>query len=63
MGKTDVGRTFAAADGRLSISFTDSVLIGSPDGTTGPGHVIDACVPPTLEVLVTVDPVAMHKRK
>jgi uncharacterized protein len=38
------------------------MVVGSPDGTTRAGHVLDAYVSPTLEVMVTVDPVAMHKR-
>src|ERR1700727_2124652 len=38
------------------------MLVGGPDGTTQAGHVLDAYVSPTLEVMVTVDPVAMHKR-
>jgi predicted DNA-binding protein with PD1-like motif len=38
------------------------MIVGSPDGTTRAGHVLDAYVSPTLEVMVTVDPVAMHKR-
>jgi uncharacterized protein len=38
------------------------MVVGSPDGTTRAGHVLDAYVSPTLEVMVTVDPVAMKKR-
>jgi uncharacterized protein len=38
------------------------MVVGSPDGTTRAGHVLDAYVSPTLEVIVTVDPVAMQKR-
>src|SRR6266498_1488508 len=38
------------------------MLVGSPDGTTRAGHVLAAYVSPTLEVMVTVDPVAMQKR-
>jgi hypothetical protein len=38
------------------------MVVGSPDGTTRAGHVLDACVSPALEVMVTVDPVGMHKR-
>jgi predicted DNA-binding protein with PD1-like motif len=38
------------------------VVMGGPDGTTRAGHVLSANVSPTLEVMVTVDPVAMHKR-
>jgi predicted DNA-binding protein with PD1-like motif len=38
------------------------MLVGSPDGTTQGGHVLAAYVSPTLEVMVTVDPVTMRKR-
>src|SRR5277367_2091710 len=38
------------------------MIVGSPDGTTRAGHVLDAYVSPTLEVMVTVDPIAMKKR-
>src|SRR5580693_6567738 len=38
------------------------MVVGSPDGTTQGGHVLDASVSPTLEVMVTVDPRAMQKR-
>src|SRR5271156_3432243 len=38
------------------------MVVGSPDGTTRAGHVLDAYVSPTLEVMVTVDPVTMQKR-
>jgi predicted DNA-binding protein with PD1-like motif len=38
------------------------MVVGLPDGTTKGGHVLDAYVSPTLEVMVTVDPIAMHKR-
>src|SRR5277367_4751404 len=38
------------------------MIVGSPDGTTRAGHVLDAIVLPTLEVMVTVDPIAMKKR-
>jgi predicted DNA-binding protein with PD1-like motif len=38
------------------------MIVGSPDGTTRAGHVLDAYVSPTLEVMVTVDPVTMQKR-
>jgi predicted DNA-binding protein with PD1-like motif len=38
------------------------MLVGAPDGTTQGGHVLAAYVSPTLEVMVTVDPVAMQKR-
>jgi uncharacterized protein len=38
------------------------MLVGNPDGTTQGGHVLAAYVSPTLEVMVTVDPVTMQKR-
>jgi len=38
------------------------MVVGTSDGTTRGGHVLDAYVSPTLEVMVTVDPVAMQKR-
>jgi uncharacterized protein len=38
------------------------MLVGSPDGTIQGGHVLEAYVSPTLEVMVTVDPVTMQKR-
>jgi hypothetical protein len=38
------------------------MLVGGPDGTTRGGHVLAAYVSPTLEVMVTVDPVTMQKR-
>ncbi len=38
------------------------MVVGGPDGTTHGGHVLDAYVSPTLEVMVTVDPVTMQKR-
>jgi predicted DNA-binding protein with PD1-like motif len=38
------------------------MLLGGPDGTTQGGHVLAAFVSPTLEVMVTVDPVTMQKR-
>jgi predicted DNA-binding protein with PD1-like motif len=38
------------------------MVVGYSDGTTRGGHVLDAYVSPTLEVMVTVDPVTMHKR-
>src|SRR5208282_1418569 len=38
------------------------MVVGSPDGTTRGGHVLEAYVSPTLEVMVTVDPVTMQKR-
>jgi predicted DNA-binding protein with PD1-like motif len=38
------------------------MVVGTSDGTTRGGHVLAAYVSPTLEVMVTVDPTAMHKR-
>ena len=38
------------------------MVVGGPDGTTRAGHVLAAYVSPTLEVMLTVDPVAMQKR-
>jgi predicted DNA-binding protein with PD1-like motif len=38
------------------------MVVGSPDGTTRAGHVLAAYVSPTLEVMVTEDPVTMQKR-
>ena len=38
------------------------MIVGTSDGTTRGGHVLDAYVSPTLEVIVTVDPIAMQKR-
>jgi uncharacterized protein len=38
------------------------MVVGSSDGTTRAGHVLDAYISPTLEVMVTVDPIAMQKR-
>jgi predicted DNA-binding protein with PD1-like motif len=38
------------------------MIVGSPDGTTRAGHVLSAYVSPTLEVMVTVDPITMQKR-
>ena len=38
------------------------MVVGAPDGTTRAGHVLAAYVSPTLEVMVTVDPVALQKR-
>jgi uncharacterized protein len=37
------------------------MVVGN-SGTTRAGHVLDAYVSPTLEVMVTVDPVTMQKR-
>ena len=38
------------------------MIVGGPDGATSAGHVLAAYVSPTLEVMVTVDPVTMQKR-
>ena len=38
------------------------MVVGNQDGTTVAGHVLEAYVSPTLEVMVTVDPKSMHKR-
>jgi len=38
------------------------MIVGTSDGTTRGGHVLDAYVSPTLEIMVTVDPIAMQKR-
>jgi hypothetical protein len=38
------------------------MVVGSPDGTTQGGHVLEAYVAPTLVVMVTEDPVTMQKR-
>src|SRR5271163_584641 len=38
------------------------MVVGSPDGTMRGGHVLDAYISPTLEVMVTVDPITMQKR-
>ena len=38
------------------------MVVGTSDGKTRGGHVLAAYVSPTLEVMVTVDPIAMHKR-
>jgi predicted DNA-binding protein with PD1-like motif len=38
------------------------MLVGTSDGTTRGGHVLAAYVSPTLEVMVSVDPVTMQKR-
>jgi predicted DNA-binding protein with PD1-like motif len=37
-------------------------VVSLPDGTTRAGHVLEAYVGPTLEVIITVEPNAMHKR-
>jgi predicted DNA-binding protein with PD1-like motif len=38
------------------------MVVGLPDGTARAGHVLEAHVWPTLEVMVTVEPNAMRKR-
>jgi hypothetical protein len=38
------------------------MVVGFPDGSTRGGHVLEAHVWPTLEVMVTVEPNAMHRR-
>ena len=38
------------------------MVVGNSDGTTRAGHVLTAYVSPTLEVMVTVDPITMQKR-
>jgi predicted DNA-binding protein with PD1-like motif len=38
------------------------MVVGAADGTTHGGHILDAHVSPTLEVMVTVDPFPMQKR-
>jgi|SRR6202045_3823960 len=38
------------------------MVVATSDGTTRAGHVLAAYVSPTLEVMLTVDPVAMRKR-
>jgi predicted DNA-binding protein with PD1-like motif len=38
------------------------MVVATFDGTTRGGHVLEAYVSPTLEVMVTVDPIAMRKR-
>ncbi len=37
------------------------MVVSLPDGATIGGHVLEAYVFPTLEVMVTVDPVPLHK--
>lgn len=37
------------------------MVVGLPDGTTRGGHVLEADVRPTLEVMVTVEPKAMRR--
>lgn len=39
------------------------IVVGRPDGTAHGGHVIEAIVFPTLEVVVTVDPVPLQKKQ
>jgi len=38
------------------------MIVATSDGTTRGGHVLDAYVSPTLEVMLTVDPTTMQKR-
>jgi predicted DNA-binding protein with PD1-like motif len=38
------------------------MVVGSADGTTRAGHVLEAYASPTVEAMVTVDPVTMQKR-
>lgn len=38
------------------------MVLALPDGSTRGGHVLEAHVNPTLEVMLTVEPVAMRKR-
>jgi hypothetical protein len=38
------------------------MVVGYPDGTMRGGHVLSAYASPTLEVMLTVNPIAMHKR-
>jgi predicted DNA-binding protein with PD1-like motif len=38
------------------------MVVGYPDGSTRGGHVLEAHVRPTLEVMVTVEPNAMHRQ-
>lgn len=38
------------------------MVVALPDGSTRGGHVLAAHVNPTLEVMMTVEPVALHKR-
>jgi hypothetical protein len=37
------------------------MVMGTSDGSTRGGHLLEAIVWPTLEVMVTVDPIAMKK--
>jgi uncharacterized protein len=43
-------------------AFHTHMVVGGPDGTTRAGPVLAAFASPTLEVMVTVDPVTMQKR-
>ncbi len=38
------------------------MIVATSDGTTRGGHVLEAYVSPTLEVMLTVDPITMQKR-
>ena len=51
---------FALYQGKPAIH--THMVAGRRDGTAEGGHVIEAIVSPTLEVFVTVDPVALHKK-
>ncbi len=41
--------------------FIPNMVVGLADGTARAGHVLEAHVWPTLEVMVTVEPNAMRK--
>ncbi len=38
------------------------MVVGNPDGTTSGGHVLEAYVSPTLEVMLTVDPLTTQNQ-
>jgi predicted DNA-binding protein with PD1-like motif len=38
------------------------MIVGGPDGTTRAGHVLAVYASPTVEVMMTIDPVTMQKR-
>jgi predicted DNA-binding protein with PD1-like motif len=38
------------------------MVVGGPDGTTRAGHVLEAYASPTVEAMVTIDPITMQKR-
>ncbi len=50
---------FALSDGKPAVHA--HMVVGLPDGATRGGHVLEADVCPTLEVIVTVEPDAMHR--